>query len=147
MKRIIAAVDLSEPSLRAVDYAAGLAATYGAELVLLTVGQDVSEPDPGMDAFARTEHLHEPTTTLHIESLRDTLALARDRAVAKGAPSVVLDVLVGDAAEQIVAGAEGWQADLIAMGSRGHGPIAGLLLGSVTQKVIGHAHCPVLVVH
>ena len=47
MKRIIAAVDLSEPSLRAVDLAADLANKYDAELVLPTVGHDITGPDPG----------------------------------------------------------------------------------------------------
>ena len=42
MKRIIAAVDLSEPSLRAFDLAADLANKYDAELVLLTVGHDIN---------------------------------------------------------------------------------------------------------
>ncbi|MDQ7092966.1 universal stress protein [Desulfosporosinus sp. PR] len=36
--------------------------------------------------------------------------------------------------------------DLVVMGSRGYGPIAGTVLGSVTQRVLGHTQCPVLVV-
>jgi len=42
MKRIIAVVDLSEPSLRAVDLSADLANKYDAELVLPTVGRDIT---------------------------------------------------------------------------------------------------------
>ena len=58
----------------------------------------------------------------------------------------VPDVLVGGAAHVIeeIANKEG--ADLIVAGTRGHGPIAGLLLGSVPHRLLQIVHCPVLVV-
>jgi nucleotide-binding universal stress UspA family protein len=130
-----------------VDLAADLAAKYDAELVLLTVGHEIIGPDPGMEAYARMEHIQEPVPTVAIESIRGGLAGVRDRAAAKGAQHISTDVFVGDPAEQILACANTRQADLIALGSRGHGRLAGLLLGSVAQKVVSLARCAVLVVH
>jgi nucleotide-binding universal stress UspA family protein len=82
-----------------------------------------------------------------VDSMREELAGVRDRAAAKGALHISTDVFVGDPAEQILACANARQADLIALGSRGHGRLAGLLIGSVAQKVVALARCPVLVVH
>ena len=147
MQRIVVAVDMSEPSLRAVDLAADLAAKYGAELVLLTIGREIAGPDPGMEAYARMEHIQDPVPMVAVESMREELAGVRDRAAAKGARHISTDVFVGDPAEQILACANARQADLVALGSRGHGRLAGLLLGSVAQKVVALARCPVLVVH
>jgi nucleotide-binding universal stress UspA family protein len=146
MQRIVVAVDMSEPSLRAVDLAADLAAKYGAELVLLTIGREIAGPDPGMEAYARMEHIQDPVPMIAVDSMREELAGVRDRA-AKGALHISTDVFVGDPAEQILACANARQADLIALGSRGHGRLAGLLIGSVAQKVVALARCPVLVVH
>ncbi|MFI4995031.1 MAG: universal stress protein [Hyphomicrobiales bacterium] len=147
MKRILVAVDRSEPSLRAVDLAADVAGKYGASLLLVTAIRDVGRPDPGVEAYVRIEHIKDPPIALEIEGVRNELSAVRDRALAKGARDVSVDVVIGDAAEQILANAKDSQADLIVMGSRGHGRLAGLLLGSVAQKVVGLAPCPVLVVH
>ncbi len=147
MQRIVAAVDRSEPSVRAADLAADLAAKYHADLVLLIVGRDISAPDPGMEAFARLEHIRDPVPTLELDSLRDRLVPVRDQAVQKGVPNVSIEALAGDPAQQILDFAKDDKADLIVVGSRGHGRLAGLLLGSVAQKVVALAHCPVLVVH
>ena len=147
MKRIVAAVDRSETSLRAADLATDLANKYDAELVLLTVGHEIAGPDPGMEAYARLEHVREPTPTLVIASIRGELAEVRERAAAKGARRISIEVSVGEPAAQILVSANAGQADLIVMGSRGHGQLAGLLLGSVAQKVVALARCPVLVVH
>jgi len=95
----------------------------------------------------RAEHIGESAITLEIEGVRNALTEVRDRASAKGARDVSVNVVIGDAAEQILAVAKDSQTDMIVMGNRGHGPLAGLLLGSVAQKVVGLASCAVLVVH
>jgi nucleotide-binding universal stress UspA family protein len=147
MKRIVAAVDRSEASLRAVDLAADLASKYDAELVLLTVGHEIAGSDPGFEAYARLEHVEEPMPSVIVDSIRDELVTVRERAAAKGAQRISIEVVVGEPAAQILAAANVGQVDIIVLGSRGHGRLAGLLLGSVTQKVVALARCPVLVVH
>jgi nucleotide-binding universal stress UspA family protein len=56
------------------------------------------------------------------------------------------EILEGPTAEAILQIAETRKCDLIVMGSRGLGSLAGLLLGSQSQKVVSHATCPVLIV-
>ena len=147
MKQIVAAVDHSESSLRAADLAADLANKYDAELVLLTVGRETAAPDPGVEAYAKIEHIRDPIPSVMVKSVRDDLIVVRERAVSKGAQRVSIEVVVGDPARQILAVADVKQADLIVLGSRGHGQLTGLLVGSVTQKVVALSRCPVLVVH
>ena len=64
-----------------------------------------------------------------------------------GARGIAVDgcVLHGSVAPSITTEARDWHADLIVVGTRGYGPIRGLLLGSVSVAVIDEAPCPVLV--
>ncbi|MBT3714498.1 MAG: universal stress protein, partial [Anaerolineae bacterium] len=56
------------------------------------------------------------------------------------------EILEGSAAEVVLNVANVRHIDLIVMGSRGHGKLRGLLLGSQSQKVLQHAPCPVMIV-
>ncbi len=55
--------------------------------------------------------------------------------------------VVGHAAEEILKAAKKEKVDLIVMGSRGHGTLGALLMGSVANKVVAHADRPVMIVH
>jgi nucleotide-binding universal stress UspA family protein len=59
---------------------------------------------------------------------------------------VLVEVLEGPPADTILRVADVRQCDLIVMGSRGHGDLASLLLGSVSHRVLAHAHVPVMIV-
>jgi nucleotide-binding universal stress UspA family protein len=143
----VTAVDGSAPSLRAVAFAADLAAKYGAELILLTVAREFSLAlTAELEAYTRQENIDAPLGELGSAHAETVLAGARLEAQAKGPPRISTRSLTGDPAEEIIAMAKDLQPDLVAIGSRGHGRLAGLLLGSVAQKVLAHAACPVLVV-
>lgn len=82
-------------------------------------------------------------------ALRDealAVAEAARAALAPHARVVETDVRQGDAREELVRAAQDWPADLVVLGARGLGAVAGLLLGSVSLSIARHAPCPVLVV-
>ena len=82
------------------------------------------------------------------DALRERAVETLDAVIAEvdGTSDVLVDGVVaeGAAASVLVDAAEG--ADLLVVGSRGHGGFVGLLLGSVSQQCVQHAPCPVLVV-
>jgi nucleotide-binding universal stress UspA family protein len=147
MERILVGVDGSSAALKAVDLAADLANKYNAELILLTVVPHFSpEVDPALEEYARVEHIQEPATELALAVANTVLDGARRAAQGRGASRIAAEPSVGDPAHEIITAAGDRGADLIVVGSRGHGRLAGLLLGSVAQKVVSLAPCPVVVV-
>jgi len=147
MERIVTAVDGSEPSLKAVSLAADLACKYGAELVLVTIGGELTAAlTPEVVAYAREEHIETPLADLASARVENVLAEARLTAQAQGVTRISTQWSLGNPAEEIIRLAGEARADLIVLGSRGHGRLVGLLLGSVAQNVLAHARCPVLVV-
>jgi nucleotide-binding universal stress UspA family protein len=137
MKRILIATDGSAGGREAVGQGLELAATTHAGATIVYVRKP--SPDFVGDAY-------------YERALRGALAEARqvvDDAVAR-ATDLDIDaegeIMEGDAAEAIVALARSRDVDLIVVGSRALGPIAGTLLGSVSQSVVHEADRPVLVV-
>jgi nucleotide-binding universal stress UspA family protein len=97
-----------------------------------------------------------PPATLDIPTVRDFIASLREdaRRTAEGARAELAprfaeseaQVLEGDAREAVLRAAQEWPADLVVLGARGLGAVAGFLLGSVSLGVARHARCSVLVV-
>jgi nucleotide-binding universal stress UspA family protein len=147
MERILTAVDGSASSLKAVTFAADLATKYGAELILVTVAQELSAAlTAELETYVRQEHIDTPLSDLGSSHAGTVRAGARLEAEANGARRISTRSCSGDPAEEIIALTKNPRPDLIVIGSRGHGRLAGLLLGSLAQKVLAHAACPILVV-
>jgi len=147
MKTILAAVDGSASSVKAVDFAADLAVKCEAELILLTVATEVAPIfDAEFKAYARLEHIQARASEIALASAETVVADARIQAQAKGVGRISTEATFGDPARRIIDFATDRHADLLVVGSRGHGTLAGLLVGSVAQKVISHAACPVVIV-
>jgi nucleotide-binding universal stress UspA family protein len=145
MKSIVAATDGSESAERAVGLAAALAKAGDADLWTVHVpGAEPKISAKELEDYARSEHMS-PDEALATAS-EAALSQANNLALGHGVKSIRTDMPSGDPAEAIMKCARDRHADLIVVGRRGRGRLAGLLLGSVSQKLVTLAPCSVLVV-
>ncbi|KAA9393270.1 universal stress protein [Kocuria coralli] len=137
--RVVLAVDKLGPKSPAVKHAARYAARHGKSLSIVTVIPTITSLPSGSAELdkAIADQLTEPARTLCHEV--EKVALEQ----AEGLDTSV-HVLSGRPADALVE-ASG-SADLVVLGTRGHGGFRGLLVGSVSQAVLVDAACPVMVV-
>ena len=145
-RRILCAVDHSEPSLRAVKLALDLAGKSGAQLTLLSVVRLPIATQREIADYVQNEHIRDMPAVVVREAAQNDLYLLRDRVAMHSGVAVSCEVRAGEAATEIVASARNHAIDLIVVGHRSHRRVAGVLLGSVARSVIELAPCPVLVV-
>ena len=141
MKRIVAATDGSEGANRALDTAARLAVATGSELVILTIGGNIT----GAELRRLASIDGDLSKTLESRANR-VLGRAKKRVQRLGIASPALRCEWGDPAEAIIHAVHREKADMIVVGRRGRGRLSALLLGSVSQKVASLAACTVVVV-
>ncbi|MDQ7910401.1 universal stress protein [Phytohabitans sp. ZYX-F-186] len=132
---VIAAVDGSDCALLALEYAFEQAAARDTGLRVLRAWQ------PPAPRWRPPEYDLEEQATAERVELDELLASWR---VKYPAVDVAVDVLAGPTGRVLVDATRG--AQLVVVGSRGRGGFRGLLLGSVSQQLLHHAHCPVAVV-
>lgn len=139
MKRILVAVDGSETSLKAARMAADVALRFGAKLTLIhVVPKLLLPPDVYGLTLAEVEKEH--------RAYADKLL---ERAVAElGEPGLEIGttVLYGPPAESIAEEAAASDVGMVVVGNRGHGAVARMFLGSVSDRLVHISTKPVLVV-
>jgi nucleotide-binding universal stress UspA family protein len=139
MKSILIATDGSPSAQEAVAFGLGLAEEHDAEPVIVHVVPAV-DVVPGAGFGMTAAHVHD-VTELDWAPLEEAAEIAGHRG-----KHVRTKLLRGDAVQQIVAYADSIDAELIVMGSRGHGAILNTLLGSVSHGILHAARRPVLIV-
>jgi nucleotide-binding universal stress UspA family protein len=174
IKRVLVALDGSDHANKALDLACEMASRFGAELLAVHVitDQPLSDAERRMVVEVQAEGAKDfnvaplmgasSDTRLQSQRLfeqafeargRFRLALgerltsdACARARKKAVPAVRTVTRAGDPAKEILSVANEENADIIVMGRRGLGDLAGLLFGSVSHKVSHLAECPCLTV-
>ncbi|HEU0225690.1 MAG TPA: universal stress protein [Steroidobacteraceae bacterium] len=141
MRKILVAIDGSDTSLRALDFAVQQARLApAAELQVLTV-QPLASTTTAWEIYVSAEKLRE----IAAERARAILEEAGGRLTAAGC-RYALEQLEGEPAETIAGRAAQLGCESITMGTRGAGQVSILVMGSVAQRVVYHATVPVTLV-
>jgi len=139
MNRILIATDGSPSAQEAVDFGIELAADQGATATFVHVVPTLDIVP--MSGFGLTGAVQHEVTERDTELVEDAWERAHEAGV-----TAYTALLRGDPVDEIVAYADAVDADLIVVGSRGHGAVASALLGSVSRGILREARRPVLVV-
>lgn len=142
IRRILVATDFNESSQAALLKAKELADAFHAELQVLHVIDDPYD-------FAGPIPRYLPEANAFRQTLKDAANAELDQALTPDEVAhygATLSLCIGKPAVEIVRFAKDRQVSLIVMGTHGRGPVWHMLLGSVAEKVVRHAHCPVLTV-
>ena len=135
-RKILVGYDGSPQAEKAVDVALSLAGSLDAQVLVFSVARPP-----------------EPATSVELEAVLDDarehyeqgFVGIRDRA-RKDNLDLQTEIAVGHPAEQIIHKAETSETDLIILGRKGMSMFEKLILGSISERVLRYAHCPVMVV-
>jgi len=138
ISRILHPTDFSADSARALDYATTLAQQFNAELHLLHVHTEaLLNVSPPIAGFMPPGYQDEVNKGLQAELAK----LAKDTNI-----TIVRKLLEGNVVTEVTRYAKDNHMDLIVMGTHGRTGLKHMLIGSVAEKVVRHASCPVLTI-
>jgi len=141
IKLIVVGVDGSGSSRAALSWAHEEAAHHGASLTVLTTWHAPPLPmSPPYGSLTDKGYTDAPKASAQAV-LEGLVAELEERTPAVDVTSAMEE---GNPVEVLIERSK--ECDLLVVGSRGHGGFAGMLLGSVSQHLVAHAHCPVVVV-
>lgn len=147
VKKVITPVDFSDNSVLIAEYAAYLAGSFKASLMLLFVVQKFEDysgffvpqmnvPDFEQDLFRQAD-----------EKMTAFCGSFKAYANEQGVTELAGKILVGDVAEQIVSYSDEQEYGIVAMGTHGYKGLEKIMFGSVADKVVKSASCPVMTIN
>lgn len=139
ISRILVPTDFSEPAREATDRALVFAKAFGASIDLLHVIQDPIVYIPALGGYT-------PLPS-DMEEFSDTALTAWIDSDVSGGISIRRHWVHGHPVGKILKFAEQHNSDMIVMGTHGRGMLVHMLMGSVAERVVRQAKCPVLTVH
>ncbi|MGD9546113.1 MAG: universal stress protein [Candidatus Krumholzibacteriia bacterium] len=144
-KKILCPTDFSDPSLCGLKMGNEMAERFGSEIIVVNVHKPIPHlPAPRVQASEVTFDVTEYEKHV-IEDARDNLAQVSDAIFSDGmVPKLV--VRIGKPADEILALAAEEEVDAIFIATHGRTGIANVIFGSVAQRVVRRAACPVLTI-
>lgn len=143
IKTILCPIDFSEHSRRALDHAVAIARWYGSTIIVFHVHVT---PPPAMYSLEAPPPVGLVLTQEDRDRLTAAMARFADTASAAGVPIELALAEGTSAAGEILGRAKSMRADLLTIGTHGRSGFERLMLGSVTEKILRKAECPVLTV-
>jgi len=143
IKKIMVAVDFSEYSTQIVDYAGRLAEDMAAELIFVNV---INQRDINMVKQVAV-YTDKVSVTSYVDGLRQDRTQEMQKLLEENNCTRIPNRLIiktGTPFEALVRTAEEEKVDLVVMGTKGHGNIAGILFGSQAEKMFRHCPVPLL---
>jgi nucleotide-binding universal stress UspA family protein len=139
IERLLVPIDFSDCSRKALEYAVAFAAQFKAQILCLhalEIPYGTGEAGIVLETEAFRKKMHE-------EASRQMAAFLQEQALPGSQERIIK---VGTPYREIIQTADEKQSNLIILGTHGRSGVRHFLLGSTTERVVRHAHCPVLVV-
>ncbi|PIE59762.1 MAG: universal stress protein [Desulfobulbus propionicus] len=147
IRRVMSPIDFSDNAEKIVSAAAYLAGTFSADLDLVFVAQDFDDYSGFFTPPTNLPNLRENLLSAAKERMVSFLEEHKEGFITLGVTNITGQVLSGDVAEEIVTYAGEAEAQLIVMGTHGYKGIERIMFGSVAEKVVKTACCPVLTIN
>ena len=143
LKKVLVPVDFSDSSDVALRYGRALASAFGASLHIIHVVQEPYAQPWAVEAYGFSMATLQEDWIKEANAKLEGLLTVTDKSTLKATAITIL----GHPVSEILRFAADERIDLVVMGTHGRGPLGHMVMGSVADRVVRHAPCPVLTVH